>query len=226
MNSSQLTILSLFSQMEDPEERPLLPDAPSPWENLNERYCEHCVPGRIYFKNGDEQLDGIRCDVCGQLWCDECAGSNGFAAIGWSEAQYPCEPQDLRCPSCALPERPPHDAATCERCVARRETEERARAARLEALRARRAADEATVWPRMLTVPHGVSRRRADAIVAHYPSALHLVSAYGDARKHGASDAELNAMLKDIVTPDGKRVGPAASRAVRRALVQDSVPFP
>jgi ERCC4-type nuclease len=96
------------------------------------------------------------------------------------------------------------------------------------------------VWVETLTIPRGLGRQAAKAIAARYPSYGALMRAYRETRvafaaseavaaaapkKKGASkkkrtlDDALDAMLEDVPLPSGKRIGPAASRIIRRTLV-------
>lgn len=176
--------------------------------------CDGCDAGTIVFAPDDDQRDGMICDDCEYALCGRCYEDEIAHAGEWRERPHV---GGLFCAKCMADE-PPHDAATCEQCVAARARARAAEAAAAEKRRADAAALDASVWPRMLTCIRGVSARRAETIAAAYPSPRHLLDAYTDARKRGIDET---ALVADVRMPDGKRVGPAAAGAVRRAMLKD-----
>lgn len=103
------------------------------------------------------------------------------------------------------------------------------------------------VWVETLTIPRGMSRTSAKAVAARFPSASALLAEYRGthaafkaaeaitsavssasasakgkgkktAKKRTLDDA-LDAMLEDVPLPNGKRLGPAASRTIRQTFI-------
>lgn len=170
--------------------------------------CEGCAGGTIAFDPDDEQRDGLICDGCDRALCDDCCRDQ------WGEKPHAV---GMFCDACLAAE-PPHDEATCDECARHRVTAAEAAADRARIRREAAAQADATVWPRMLACIRGVSGRRAAAIAAEFPSPRHLLDGYADARKRNISET---ALIADVRLPNGKRVGPVAAGAVRRAMLKD-----
>jgi hypothetical protein len=181
---------------------PVLEDGFAGWTQVS---CDWCEAGAVWFDPNDGVPDGAVCDGCELAMCERCYDGR------WTT---PVHRAGLFCDACVRT-LPPHDAATCATCALL----ERARADKLARDSAKRAADDASVWPRMLACVRGVSERRAAAIAAAFPSPQQLLDGYADARKRGVSET---ALVADVPMPDGKRVGPSAAGAVRRAMLADS----
>jgi dihydroxyacetone kinase-like predicted kinase len=97
------------------------------------------------------------------------------------------------------------------------------------------------VWVETLTVPRGMSRKSAKEVAKRYPSAAALLAEYRKTRqafeaaeaveaassggkkkkKKRTLDDALDAMLEDVPLQNGKRLGPAASRTIRRTFLAD-----
>jgi len=193
-----------------PHQRTPAPDNDD-WTQIK---CGGCETGTILFDSDDCQRDGMICDGCEFPLCDACYEQEPVNDGPWGEKPHVA---GLYCPTC-LAQDPPHDKETCDTCA------KAAAAAKLASERAaaehaaKRAALDATVWPRMLRCARGVSQARADAIADVYPSAGRLFDAFAAARKRGITET---ALVADVLLPNGKRVGPAAAAAVCRALLKD-----
>ena len=73
----------------------------------------------------------------------------------------------------------------------------------------------------MLNAVHGVGEWKAVAIAMAYSSPAALVRAYDKAAAEGATEQEMDNMLKDLAV-GSKRVGPATPKRVRRLFMKDS----
>lgn len=84
---------------------------------------------------------------------------------------------------------------------------------------------QAVVWLEQLTIPRGMSRTKARAVAAKYPSFSSLARAYRTLpappptknKKRTLADAQ-DLMLEDIPLPGGKRLGRACSTIIRRTM--------